>query len=68
MKGLETVEIIEKNILECMNWMENNIREAIKALMYRNEEDLKHTGNNLYCEGFYDALVEIANELEIEID
>lgn len=68
MKDINTIEAVEKNIYECMEWMENKIRDIIENLMEQNKKDLKQTGNNLYCEGYYDALVDIVNELEIEME
>lgn len=66
--AIEAVVAKEQAIFECMDWMRNEIKETIENLMEKNKEKLKQTGNNLYCEGFYNALIEIAYALEIEID
>ena len=68
MKDLNIIEMIEKNTFECMDWMENKIKDVIRSLAEFNEKSLRESGNNLYCEGYYDALIDIANELEIELD
>lgn len=64
--NIEAVVAKEEAIFECMEWMQNKIKDAIEYLMEKNKKDLEHTG--LYCEGYYNALIDILYELEIEID
>lgn len=65
------VEMIEKNTYECMDYMENKIKEIIKRLMKQNEENLKHA-NTSYDEGYmfgvHDGLLDVLKELDIETD
>lgn len=55
-------------IFETMDYMEDKIKDAIEYLMEQNKKDLEHSGDNLYCEGYRDALVSILYELEIKFD
>lgn len=52
-----------------MEWMENKIKDVVKNLMKWNDEQLDVAGaDNNYIEGYHDALIDIMNELEIEME
>lgn len=69
MKDCKTIEAVEKNVFECMEWMENKIKDVIENLIKQNDETWGCSGvDNSYCDGFHDALIEVANELEIDIE
>ena len=69
MKDCKTIEAIEKNTFDCMEWMENKIKDVVKNLMKWNDEQLNMAGaDNNYIEGYHDALIDIMNELEIEME
>lgn len=80
MKNLNTIEAVEKNAYECMEWMENKIKAVVEKLMEENKArfydacdrrdcdiELYHYDRG-YAEGIHDALVEVLENLEIETD
>lgn len=69
MTNCNTIEAVEKNTFECMEWMENKIKEVVENLIKQNKEIWGGSGvDNSYCDGFHEALLEVANELEIDIE
>ena len=60
-------EMIEKNIFECMEWMENKIKDIVTSLTEQMEKEWGKAGaNNNYIEGYCDALTDLMYKLEIE--
>lgn len=71
MKDINTIEAVEKNTFECMEWMENKIRDIIENLMKQNDENLEHANTSYdegYMNGIHDGLLDVLNALEIETD
>ena len=77
---MENIEQMENSIFNCMEWMENKIKNAIAKIMEENKArfydacDIRDCDIELYhhdrgyAEGIHDALVEVLMELEIETD
>ena len=80
MKDSKTIEAVEKNTYECMEWMENKIKEVIENLMNKNEKRFYGFSERKdgdmeafmydqgYAEGIHDALLDVLSELEIEFE
>ena len=71
MKDFNTIEAVERNTFECMEWMENKIRDIIENLIKQNGENLYHADTKYdygYCHGIHDGLLDVLNALEIETD
>ena len=71
MKDYKTIEAIEKNTFDCMEWMENKIKDIIGKLMKQNAENLKHINTDYdrgYANGIHDGLLDVLNDLDIETD
>lgn len=71
MKDLSTIEAVEQNTFECMDWMENKIKDAVETLIKQNKENFKYIATEYgkgYAEGIHDGLLDLLGMLEIEID
>lgn len=67
MKDCKTIEEIEKNTFDCMEWMENKIKDVVANLKEQMEQQLNKAGaDNNYIDGYCDALIDFMYELEIE--
>ena len=67
MKDYKTIKEIEKNTFDCMEWMENKIKDVVTSLTEQMQQQLNKAGaDNNYIEGYCDALIDLMYELEIE--
>ena len=71
MKDICDIEQMEKDVYECMEWMENKIKEVIDNLMKLNEERYGMSMGSYdlgYADGIHDALIDVLIDLEISTD
>lgn len=62
----ETVEK-EETIFDCMEWMENKIRDTVAYMREKMQQEFNRPGaDNNYIEGYCDALLDLMDELEIK--
>ena len=71
MKDIKNIEQIEKNTFECMDWMENRVKNIVEDFMKMNSENLKHIETDYdkgYMEGIHDGLLDLLKALDIDTD
>ena len=65
--AIDVIEAVEKNIFECMDYMEDKIKDAVEYLTEQMQQNLNKAGaDNNYIEGYCDALIDLMYELEIK--
>lgn len=66
---IEAVVAKEEAIFECMEWIEDKIKDVITSLTEQMQQELNKAGaDNNYIEGYCDALIDLMYELEIKRD